>query len=154
MTVRAAPGHDCNFIVSLTGSLPALQLRVPEPHEIATGFFAESRIATDYAESVRVLSPDWQKLACNMLLVAAGALPRGGRLVLSDAPLTVEALGDGAALSAEAREALALAAPVPALTARTVQPYFTGLLAKALEMSIDGTEDGGRVCLRAVPTAQ
>ena len=125
----------------------------PEPYEIATGFFAESRIATDYAASTRALTPDWQKLACNLLSVAAAALPRGGRLVLSDAPLTVEAFGDGAALSAEAREALTLAAPIAALTARTVQPYFTGLLAKALETSIDATAGQGKIRLRAVSTA-
>jgi histidine phosphotransferase ChpT len=122
----------------------------PAPHEIAVGLFAESRIATDYAESIRVLSPDWQKLACNMLSVGAAALPRGGRLILTDAPLTVEALGDSAALSADAREALVLAVPIAALTARTVQPYFTGLLAKALETSIDAMADRGRVRLSVV----
>jgi hypothetical protein len=50
----------------------------PPPHEIAIGFFAESRIATEYPETVRSLPPDLQKLACNMLLVAAASLPRGG----------------------------------------------------------------------------
>jgi histidine phosphotransferase ChpT len=121
----------------------------PAPHEIAVGFFAESRIATDYAESVRALSPALQKLACNMLSVAAASLPRGGRLVVTDAPLTVEAYGEAAALSVETRKALVLATPIAALTTRTVQPYFTGLLAKALTRLLDARAEPGRVRLTA-----
>jgi histidine phosphotransferase ChpT len=123
----------------------------PAPHEIAIGFFAESRIATDYAESVRALSPDLQKLACNMLTVAAGTLSRGGRLVVRDAPLTVEGYGAGAGLSVEAQNALLLATPIAELTARTVQPYFTGLLAKALARSMEATAEPGKIRLAAVP---
>ncbi|HMD63978.1 MAG TPA: histidine phosphotransferase family protein [Stellaceae bacterium] len=122
----------------------------PAPHEIAIGFFAASRIIGDYADGIRVLSPDWQKLACNLLSVGADALPRGGRLILIDSPLTLEAVGEAAALSPEAREALMLATPVAELTARTVQPYFTGLLAKALDRCLIATAEPGRVRLRAV----
>ena len=97
-----------------------------------------------------MLSPDWQKLACNLLSVGADALPRGGRLVLSDGPLSLEAVGEHAALSAEACEALMLATPIADLTARTVQPYFTGLLAQALECSLVATTEPGRVRLRVI----
>ena len=51
----------------------------PTPDEIAIGFFAESRISGNYAEGIRMLSCDRQKLACNLLSVGADALPRGGR---------------------------------------------------------------------------
>jgi histidine phosphotransferase ChpT len=124
----------------------------PAPHEIAIGFFAASRIIGDYADGIRMLSPDRQKLACNLLSVGADALPRGGRLVLTltDSPLALEAVGEAAALSPEAREALMLTTPIAALNVRTVQPYFTGLLAKELDLSLIATTDPGRVRLRAV----
>ncbi len=122
----------------------------PAPHEIAIGFLAATNIIGDYAEVIRVLSPDWQKLACNLLSVGVDALPRGGRLVLTDGPLSLEAVGEPATLSAEAREALMLITPVADLTARTVQPYFTGLLAKALERSLIATAEPGRVRLGVV----
>jgi histidine phosphotransferase ChpT len=64
----------------------------PAPHEIAIGFLAATNISGNYAEGIRMLSPDWQKLACNLLSVGADALPRGGRLVLTDTPL---GLGSG-----------------------------------------------------------
>jgi histidine phosphotransferase ChpT len=122
----------------------------PAPHEIAIGFLAATNIVGDYAEAIRVLSPDWQKLACNLLSVGVDALPRGGRLVLTDGPLSLEAVGEPATLSAEAREALMLITPIADLTARTVQPYFTGLLAKALERSLIATAEPGRVRLGVV----
>ena len=66
----------------------------PAPHELAVSFFAESRIACDYSDNVRNLPPDWQKLACNLLPVGGETLPRGGRLVLTDDPLNLEAVGE------------------------------------------------------------
>jgi histidine phosphotransferase ChpT len=122
----------------------------PAPHEIVAGFLAATNIIGDYAECIRMLSPDWQKLACNLLSVGADALPRGGRLVLTDGPLSLEAVGEPVALSAEACQALMLATPIADLTARTVQPYFTGLLAKALERSVIATAEPGRVRLGVV----
>lgn len=122
----------------------------PAPHEIAMNFLAATNIVGDFAEGIRMLPPDWQKLACNLLSVGVDALPRGGRLILTDGPLSLEAVGEPAALSAEAREALMLVTPVADLTARTVQPYFTGLLAKALERSLIATAEPGRVRLGVV----
>ena len=122
----------------------------PAPHEIAMSFLAAANIIGDYAEGIRMLSPDWQKLACNLLSVGVDALPRGGRLILTDDPLGLEAVGEPAALSAEAREALMLVTPIADLTARTVQPYFTGLLAKALGRSLIATAEPGRVRLGLV----
>src|SRR5439155_25071917 len=69
------------------------------PHDLALGLFAASRIACDYADSIRMMPPDWQKLACNLLSVGAELLPRGGRLALSGGPLALEAVGEAAALS-------------------------------------------------------
>ena len=86
-----------------------------------------------------------------MLAVAAASLLRGGRLVVRDAPLTIEGYGEGASLSAEARHALRLATPIAALTARTVQPYFTGLLAKALGRAMEAAAAPGKIRLTAAP---
>jgi histidine phosphotransferase ChpT len=122
----------------------------PAPHELAAGFFAATRIGCEYAEGVRILSQRWQKLACNLLPLGADALPRGGRLSLTDDPLTVEAVGESAAFSAEVRAALKLTTPISDLTARTVQAYFAGLLAKALDCRLIATAKPGWVRLTAI----
>ena len=124
----------------------------PAPHELAESFFAESRIACDYSGNVRILPPDWQKLACNLLPVGAETLPRGGHLVLTGDPLNLEAVGEAADLSPELRSALMLTMPVAELTSRTVQAFFTGLLAKALGCRLIGAVEPGRVRLTPIAT--
>jgi histidine phosphotransferase ChpT len=122
------------------------------PNELANRFFGGTRVACDYGESIRVLSPDWQKLACNLLLTGTEALSRGGNLVLAAGAgvLELEAVGDSAALSPEMSAALLLATPVSALTSRSVQAYFTGLLAKMLGCRLVPTEGHRQVRLSAI----
>jgi histidine phosphotransferase ChpT len=121
------------------------------PYELASGFFAATRIACDYGEGSRKMSLEWQKLACNLLPVGADTLPRGGRMLLTDNPLSIEAVGEAAALSPEAQAALTLTTPIAELTVRTVQAYFTGLLAKALDQRLITNAEPGRVRLTAIP---
>src|SRR6516164_5615014 len=122
------------------------------PNELASRFFEKTRIACDYGESIRALPLDWQRLACNLLLTGAEALSRGGNLVLAggSAGLDVEAIGDFAVLSPEMGAALSLATPIAALNPRTVQAYFTGLLAQTMGSRLVRTEELRRVRLSAV----
>jgi histidine phosphotransferase ChpT len=117
------------------------------PSELAAGFFTATAIACDYSPSVRQLSLAWQKLACNLLLVAADALPRGGRLALraDGGGLILDALGELAALAPELLAATNLTIPTAALTPRTVQARFAALLADALgHRLLTGTAEEGR----------
>jgi histidine phosphotransferase ChpT len=104
------------------------------PSELALRFFAATTIACDYAPSARRLSLGWQKLACNLLLVGADLLPRGGALAVYDGAcgVVVDAAGAAVALAPELIAALTLTLPTAALTPRTAQAYFAGLLARAL----------------------
>jgi histidine phosphotransferase ChpT len=116
------------------------------PSELAVGFFAATTIACDYAASVCLLPLTWQKLACNLLLVAADGLPRGGTLALNaDARgLVLDAVGEAAALPPELLAAMSPALPTAALTPRTVQARFVALLACGLgqRLLIDAAEAG------------
>ncbi|HVC53687.1 MAG TPA: histidine phosphotransferase family protein [Stellaceae bacterium] len=106
----------------------------PQPHALAGELFESSAILCDYGEAVQEMGLDWQKLVCNLLLVASEALPRGGRLIVgagADGP-ELEAIGEGKGPGPEIRAALALEPPVAELTARTVVAYFAGLLGRAL----------------------
>ncbi|HZU91046.1 MAG TPA: histidine phosphotransferase family protein [Stellaceae bacterium] len=106
----------------------------PPPHELASGYFEATRIACEYHDSARMLPLEWQKLGCNLLLVGAEALPRGGSLSLRAGPSGPELAVSGSAanLSPEVKAAIGLLCPVAELSARTIQGYFTGLLARAL----------------------
>ncbi|HEV8677889.1 MAG TPA: histidine phosphotransferase family protein [Stellaceae bacterium] len=106
----------------------------PAPHLLAGEFFEGGTIVCDYRAEARALSPELQRLACVMLTLAGEGLPRGGRLVLSAGATGPEitAEGQGTGPSPELRAALTLAAPIEALTSRTVGGYFAGLLAEEL----------------------
>jgi histidine phosphotransferase ChpT len=121
-----------------------------QPRDLVARLFGGSRITCEYGESAAVLPLEWQRLACNLLLVAADALPRGGRLVLATAILEIEAIGEAPSLSPETLAALTLVASIDGLTSRTVQAYFTGVLAASLGCRLVGTAEPRRVRLAAV----
>lgn len=104
------------------------------PHVLVHELLDGTPVACDYPEPVRTLPLEWQKLACNLVGIAAEALPRGGRLGLASQAkgVALEAIGDGSGPSAEICEALALTSSIDVLTPRTVGAYFAGLLAQAL----------------------
>ena len=125
------------------------------PNELASRFFEKTRIACDYGESIRVLPLEWQRLACNLLLTGAEVLSRGGSLVVAVKPdgLDLAATGEFAALPPETSAALLLATPVSALTSRSIQAYFTGLLAESLGCRLVRTEELQRLRLTAIALA-
>src|SRR5215472_1549085 len=122
----------------------------PAPYELAAGIFSASRVVCDYPEDVRGLPLHWQKLACNLLCVGLEMLPRGGRLVLRADPLHLDVIGETVELVPDTHTALTLEIPVGELTSRTVQAFFSGLLAKALGCRLIATTEPGRVRLAAL----
>jgi len=125
----------------------------PAPHRLAADFFEESPTSCDYTAAAQTLSIPQQKLACNMLAVAAEPLARGGRLILGATAIgpELDAVSVTGRLSPEIGAALAVAVPVAELTSRTVGAYFTGALAAQLGCRIVTNEvaNGFRLSLLA-----
>lgn len=128
----------------------------PAPCDLAAMYFSGMPIACDYAEKVSALPLDKQKLGCNLILVGAEALIRGGRLALdvTCAGLQLEMVGEAVSLASEQALALRLETSVAALTARNVNAYFAGLLARALGWRLADAEAGpGRARLFTIACA-
>jgi histidine phosphotransferase ChpT len=106
----------------------------PPPHALASEYFAASATKCDYADPVRQLEPEWQRLACCLLFVGAEGLPRGGTLAIQTAPsgLMLTGTGEGVGFPAESKDALSGNAAVVELTSRSVCAYFAALLANGL----------------------
>ncbi len=107
----------------------------PNAGELAEGLLEGGKLRCEWAAEVRALSNEWQKLACNLLVLVAEALPRGGAVAVRGAPaahggIEVTGEGEGAGLSAELRAALEAEVPVETLSSRTVQAYMTARLAE------------------------
>ena len=128
----------------------------PSPGELAAGYFAASPIACRYGEMVRCLPLIQQKLACNLLVLGAEALVRGGRIAVDVGAggIRVEAAGDGVTLAHEQSAALRMTTPVAALTSRTVHGYFTGRLARAQGCRLVDELAPGRLCIGSISAAR
>jgi histidine phosphotransferase ChpT len=114
----------------------------------ALDLFAEGKVECDWPPA---LAPGvGAKLTCNLMLVAAEALPRGGRLTLgagSTSTLEILATGDGARLPPHLPGALSPALRADAVDPRSVQAAFTASLARraGLRPSIEASATGGFV---------
>lgn len=122
------------------------------PHALVAALYEGTNILCEYGEGARQLGLEWQKLACNMLLVAGEALPRGGRILLKAgaAGPDLEAIGEGNGPSAEIRAALSPGAVIDDLTPRTAPAYFAGQLAASRECRIEFTGAPGSFRFRVV----
>src|ERR1700720_3602453 len=50
--------------------------------ELSLGLFEETKVRCDWLAGAATLPSDWQRLACNMLVLAGEALPRGGSVAV------------------------------------------------------------------------
>jgi len=111
-------------------------VRATEAHSAAQGVFLDGRTRLEWPSAEGVaLPPGGAKLLLNMLMVAAEALPRGGKVAVvlrTDADgiaVDVAALGADAKLPEDVVVALTAVNPPADLNPRTVQAYYLGRLA-------------------------
>ena len=138
-------------------------LALREARRAAQDYFSQGKISLDWPDRPgEAADPPKSvtKLLLNLLIVAAQALPRGGRIAANLAnvgagfELTVRAEGDRAGLSEDARRILGGSAGNEAVSHRTVQFHYTGELAAALrtEVIVDSSEIN-KIMLRTTTSA-
>jgi len=106
--------------------------------DAAIAFFAHTKVRCHWATTA--VPGGWQKLICNLLLLASEALLRGGDLRLDieagGQAVTVTAIGEGVRLAEGTAALLEGAVEAGDLTPRTVQAAFAGALARRLGVGI------------------
>jgi len=103
--------------------------------ELTLGLLEGGKVRCDWSAEAAALPVLWQRLACNMVVLAAEALPRGGEITVRPvgaAGVEVAASGDSINVAPELRMALDPAIAVAELTSRSVHAYFTARLAADL----------------------
>jgi histidine phosphotransferase ChpT len=148
-TSAKTAGHRLNFYRFAYGSG-----RGSTGKDAVLGLLEGGKVRADWTDAASVLPVEWQRLACNMVVLAAEALPRGGSLQVAPGPggkgIVVNAGGDSVNLTAELRAALADGADIDALTARTVHGYYTARVAEILGARIELSEPAtGKVTFSA-----
>ncbi len=104
--------------------------------DAAMSLLEGGKLRCEWAEAASALPVDFQRLACNMLVLAAEVLPRGGTVTVAPTPgkpgVVVNACGESVNLVPELRAALADNPNIDELTVRGVHAYYTARTAEAL----------------------
>ena len=122
----------------------------PMPKDLIAGMMDGGKVACDWPSAYDSMPVEWQKLACNLAILAVEILPRGGKVMLSgkDKGLEAAAEGESVNLTPEMKAALAPGASVNALTARTIHGYFTACYAEQLGAKLSLAESPKRAVFK------
>jgi histidine phosphotransferase ChpT len=127
------------------------------PRDLLLGLLEGGKVACEWAEPVSALTLDWQRLACNLALIAVNALPRGGRIAVrageAASGVAVEAIGDTVQLHPEVTAVFKGTISAGELTPRGVHGYVTAKLAEPLgaRLSFSDALAGALIFLATIP---
>src|SRR5487761_1817160 len=141
----------CRLAFGAAGSAGA-QLDTGDAEKVARGLLEDDKIKIAW-NLPRELKPKNQvKLLLNMLLVACGAIPRGGTLTIDPVPegagFRVVAVGLNARVTPTTAELL-VGSPSQPVDAHGIQPFYTGILARDCGFALDASADGEAVTVTA-----
>ena len=120
-----------------------MQIDTGDAESVAQSYFRNEKANLEWEGARALLPKNKVKLLLNMLLVSAGAIPRGGRLNVALADLetsprfTLTATGPMVRVPPKFLELHSGRRPEEAIDAHTVQPYYTLLLARESGMTIE-----------------
>jgi len=141
----------CRLAFGAAGSAGA-QIETGDAEKVARGLLEDDKIKITW-NLPRELKPKNQvKLLLNMLIVAAGTIPRGGSLTVEPGPdgsgYRITASGLNARVTAIVTELLG-GNPSQPVDAHGIQPFYTGILAHDCGFSVTATAEGETVVVSA-----
>jgi len=141
----------CRLAFGAAGSAGA-QIETGDAENVARGLIEDDKIKIAW-NLPRELKPKNQvKLLLNMLIVAAGAIPRGGSLTVDPIEgatgFRVTAAGLNARVTTATTELLA-GSPAQTVDAHGIQPFYTGLLARDCGLVVSAALEGESVVVTA-----
>ena len=121
----------------------------------AAGFFEREKADLDWQVSAPMLGKAEAKLLLNLLMIAANAAARGGKVTVTaernddETALRIVVEGDRAKCAPGIREVIAEGERPDPLDAHSVQPLYPQLLARQAEMAVTLSEEEDKVVLGA-----
>lgn len=139
----------CRLAFGAAGSAGA-QIELGDAEKAARGMIEDGKITIIWNLQRELVPKNRAKLVLNMLMVAVGAIPRGGTLTLdaSGTGYRISATGLNARLPATAVELLG-GNPSHPVDAHAIQPFYTGLLARDCGLSVSAAVEGDAVVVAA-----
>jgi histidine phosphotransferase ChpT len=139
----------CRLAFGAAGSAGA-QIELGDAERVSRGLLDDSKTTIVWNLPRELVAKNRAKLVLNMLLVGAGAIPRGGTLTVDPfgAGYQVSASGLNARLTAATAELLAGSA-VQSVDAHAIQPVYTGILARDCGLTVSAAADAQAVVVTA-----
>jgi histidine phosphotransferase ChpT len=125
---------------------------------VAMGFLNDEKLTLTWDAPRALLPKNQVKLLLNLLIISTGAIPRGGQLALNatiegeQGRFVVIAKGPHARIPAHVEALLAGAPETGVVDAHAIQPFYTGMIARAAGMHVHMAIDGETVTLVAEKT--
>ncbi len=148
----------CRLAFGAAGSKGA-SIDTGDAETVTRQLLADERTRLNWSVPRILMSKNKVKLLLNLCLLADGAIPRGGVISVSCAgsddalSFKVEARGANARVAAHIPALLAGEAEDGAIDARAIQPYYTGLVAKACGLELTVSTDTELVNIEAKPAS-
>jgi histidine phosphotransferase ChpT len=146
----------CRLAFGAAGSFGA-SIDTADAEKAARDIFASDRTTLHWTGARRLASRNSVKLLLNLCLIANSSVPRGGVITVdfSDGEgattMRVEAKGLNARLSHAAADILANPSPTESIDAHSIQLYFTTLLARECQATLNVSTAQDAVTLTASP---
>ena len=128
-----------------------------DAENVARGFIGDERTQLSW-DMPRVLLPKNQvKLLLNLLVIASGTIPRGvtihvhGTVDHDRGAFTLSTQGPSARIPVHVEALLAGQSEGGTIDAHGIQPFYTGLVARAVGMTVSMSLEGDRATIKAVP---
>jgi histidine phosphotransferase ChpT len=146
----------CRLAFGAAGSFGAL-IDTGDAEKVARDIFTNGRTVLQWNCGRRMASRASVKLLLNLCLIAASAVPRGGVIAVdilgedNAMTLRVEARGTNARLSHSAADFLTNAVPNEPIDGHSIQLYFTTLLARECQATLNVSTSPENVTLTVAP---
>jgi histidine phosphotransferase ChpT len=147
--VASAKLQFCRLAFGAAGSAGA-QIDLGDAEKVARGLLEDGKTTITWNLPRELVAKNRVKLLLNMLLVAVGAIPRGGNLTVepSGNGFQIMALGLNARVPPAAAELLS-GNSAHAVDAHAIQPVYTGILARDCGLTVSAALEGDGVAIKA-----
>lgn len=146
----------CRIAFGAAGSAGA-ELDTGDAEQVARNFFSDDKTRLEWSGPRLLLPKNRVKLLLNVLLISVTAIPRGGQIHVEigegGTAFTIRAQGPLARIPPHAEDLIAGGAASGAVDAHAIQPYYTGLIARAAGMGVAFAIDGDVVTISVTPAA-
>jgi histidine phosphotransferase ChpT len=139
----------CRLAFGAAGSAGA-QIELGDAEKATRGLIEDGKTAIVWNLQRELVPKNRAKLLLNMLMVGAGAIPRGGTLTVDpfEGGYRVIAAGLNARLTTATAELLS-GSPAQPVDAHAIQPLYTGILARDCGLTVSAVTEGETVVVTA-----